>query len=97
MKTKQLLNAASAVVFIHSLMLLFYVFTVNFTHPEWLTLPISHVIPIRTDVMAHIAYVASALGMFTYLMTREPRKTIAPKTMTINIEKLTLEGEKGEA
>ena len=44
---------------------------VQFTHPEWLPEPVSHLVNIRTDTFTIIMFFVSALGFFLWRLTAE--------------------------
>ena len=45
---------------------------VQLIHPEWLPLGLSHLIPwIRVDTFTIICFIVSAVGFFTWRLTRE--------------------------
>ncbi len=45
---------------------------VQFTHPEWLRLPISHLfLWIRTDTFTILSFIISAIGFFVWRLAKE--------------------------
>jgi hypothetical protein len=45
---------------------------VQFTHPEWLPLSLSHLIPwIRLDTFTILSFIVSAVGFFMWRMAKE--------------------------
>ncbi len=49
-----------------------YVMVINFTYPEWLAMPFSHLtLWIRTDTVGMIAFVISAVGFWIWEVTKE--------------------------
>jgi hypothetical protein len=48
---------------------------VSLTHPEWLSLPLSHLTTwIRTDTFTIISFIVSIVGFFIWRFTRELNK-----------------------
>jgi hypothetical protein len=49
---------------------------VQFTHPEWLPLSVSHLLPwIRTDTFTILMFIVSAIGFFVWRVIAEVNKT----------------------
>jgi hypothetical protein len=49
---------------------------VQFTHPEWLPLSVSHLLPwIRTDTFTILMFIVSAVGFFVWRVIAELIKT----------------------
>ena len=49
---------------------------VQFTHPEWLPLSVSHLLPwIRTDTFTILMFIVSAVGFFVWRVIVELTKT----------------------
>jgi hypothetical protein len=49
---------------------------IQFTHPEWLPLPVSHLLPwIRTDTFTIWMFIVSAVGFFVWRVIDELIKT----------------------
>lgn len=49
---------------------------VQFTHPEWLPLIVSHLLPwIRTDTFTIVMFIVSAVGFFGWRAIAEINKT----------------------
>jgi hypothetical protein len=49
---------------------------VQFTHPEWLPLSVSHLLPwIRTDTFTILMFIVSAIGFFVWRVIVELTKT----------------------
>lgn len=64
------------VFFLFGLLAWLYGITVQFTHPEWLPLPISHLLPwIRTDTFTILMFIVSAVGFFVWRVIAEVNKS----------------------
>jgi hypothetical protein len=61
--------------FLYGLLGWAYGVLVQLTHPRWLPLPLSHLIPwIRIDTFTIISFILSAVGFLTWRITRELTK-----------------------
>jgi hypothetical protein len=61
-------------LFVFGLLAWLYGITIQITHPEWLTLPISHIIETRLDTFTIIMFILSALGFFVWRLIAELQK-----------------------
>jgi hypothetical protein len=52
---------------------------VQFTHPEWPPLPVSHLLNTRTDTFAIFMFFVAAFGFIIWRLTAELSKTRAGK------------------
>ena len=63
-------------LFLFGLMAWLYGITIQITHPEWLTLSISHLLLwLRTDTFTIIMFIVSAVGFFIWRIIAELTKT----------------------
>jgi hypothetical protein len=53
---------------------------IQFTHPSWLPLSVSHLLNIRTDTFTIFMFFVSAFGFFLWRITAELMKTEHDKT-----------------
>jgi hypothetical protein len=44
---------------------------IQFTHPMWLAMPVSHLLSIRTDTFTILMFIVSAFGFFIWRLTEE--------------------------
>ena len=59
-------------LFIFGLLAWIYGILVQLTHPEWLTIQLSHLTPwIRVDTFTIMCFIVSAVGFFLWRITRE--------------------------
>ena len=66
------LNVIGQILFIYGLLAWLYGIIIQFTHPEWLPLPLSHLTPwLRTDTFTIIVFIASAVGLFIWRLSVE--------------------------
>jgi hypothetical protein len=62
-------------LFLFGLMAWLYGITIQITHPEWLTLSISHLLLwLRTDTFTIIMFIVSAIGFFIWRIIAELTK-----------------------
>ena len=62
-------------LFLFGLMAWLYGITIQITHPEWLTLSISHLLFwLRTDTFTIIMFIVSAIGFFIWRIIAELTK-----------------------
>ena len=57
-------------VFVFGMISFGYVTTVQFMHPGWLKLPLSHLVNIRIDTFGMVAFAAAALGFLMFRLFR---------------------------
>jgi hypothetical protein len=63
------------VLFLFGLLSWLYGVTIQITHPEWLPISVSHLLPwIRTDTFTIIMFIASAAGFFVWRLIVELMK-----------------------
>lgn len=48
---------------------------IQFTHPDWLPLPVSHLLNVRTDTFTIIMFFVSAFGFFVWRLMAELLKS----------------------
>ena len=66
------LKVVGQIMFIYGLLAWFYGIIIQFTHPEWLPLPLSHLAHwLRTDTFTILAFIASAVGFFVWRLSVE--------------------------
>jgi len=66
------LKVFGQILFLYGLLAWFYGIIIQFTHPEWLPLPLSHLTPwLRTDTFTIIVFIASAIGFFIWRLSVE--------------------------
>ena len=66
------LKVFGQILFLYGMLAWFYGIILQFTHPEWLPLPLSHLTPwLRTDTFTILAFIASAIGFFTWRLIVE--------------------------
>lgn len=53
---------------------------IQFTHPNWLPLPVSHLLNVRTDTFTIAMFFVSALGFFLWRFSAELTKVEHNKT-----------------
>jgi hypothetical protein len=69
------LKAVGQVLFFYGLLAWVYGVTVQVTHPEWLTLPLSHLtLWLRVDTFTIISFFVSAAGFLLWRLTAEHAK-----------------------
>jgi hypothetical protein len=62
----------SQLLFLYGLLAWIYGVAIQITHPEWLPLPISHLLLwIRTDTFTIIMFIVSAIGFFVWRVIAE--------------------------
>lgn len=60
------------VLFLYGFLGWFYGVFVAFTHPEWLPMSVSHLLPwIRTDTFTVLSFIVSAIGFAMWRLARE--------------------------
>ena len=60
------------ILFFYGLLAWFYGIIIQFIHPEWLPLPLSHLTPwLRTDTFTILAFITSAIGFFLWRLIVE--------------------------
>jgi hypothetical protein len=67
-------KAFALMLFVFGLLAWLYGITIQITHPEWLTLPISHLITTRLDTFTIIMFILSAVGFFVWRLIVELQK-----------------------
>jgi len=66
------IKGAGELLFLYGLLCWVYGMLVQLTHPEWLPLGLSHLIPwIRVDTFTIISFILSAVGFLIWRLTRE--------------------------
>jgi hypothetical protein len=66
------IEGVGQMLFLFGLLGWLYGVLVQFIHPEWLHLGLSHLIPwIRVDTFTIISFVVSAVGFFIWRLTKE--------------------------
>lgn len=66
------IKGAGELLFLYGLLGWVYGILVQLTHPEWLPLGLSHLIPwIRVDTFTIISFILSAVGFLIWRLTRE--------------------------
>jgi hypothetical protein len=67
-----IIKGVGELLFLYGLLGWVYGILVQLIHPEWLPLGLSHLTPwIRTDTFTIISFIISAIGFFTWRLTRE--------------------------
>jgi hypothetical protein len=61
-------------LFVFGMLAWLYGITIQITHPEWLTLPLSHIVETRLDTFTIIMFILSASGFFVWRLIAEPQK-----------------------
>jgi hypothetical protein len=71
-----IIKVIGELLFLYGLLGWAYGVLVQFLHPYWLPLPLSHLtVWIRIDTFTIISFTLSALGFFTWRLTRELTKS----------------------
>jgi hypothetical protein len=74
MKSIQLIlvKTIGELVFVFGLLGWIYGIIFQFRYPQWLTLQLTHLTPwLRVDIFTMISFIASAVGFFIWMVTRE--------------------------
>ena len=61
-------------LFVFGLLAWLYGIIIQIIHPEWLPLPLSHLIEIRVDTFTIIMFILSAVGFFVWRLIVELQK-----------------------
>jgi hypothetical protein len=62
------------VLFLYGLLAWLDGVVVQFTYPTWLSLPVSHILNVRTDTFTIFMFIVSAFGFFIWRLTVELMK-----------------------
>lgn len=68
------IKAFTLMLFVFGLLAWLYGIIIQITHPEWLPLPLSHLIEIRVDTFTIIMFILSAVGFFVWRLIVELQK-----------------------
>lgn len=67
-----LIKVGGELLFFYGLLGWVYGVLVQLIHPDWLPLPLSHLIPwIRVDTFAVVSFIVSALGFLVWRLAKE--------------------------
>jgi hypothetical protein len=68
------IKAFALMLFVFGLLAWLYGIIIQIIHPEWLPLPLSHLIEIRVDTFTIIMFILSAVGFFVWRLIVELQK-----------------------
>jgi hypothetical protein len=72
--TVSIIKSFALMLFVFGMLAWLYGITIQITHPDWLTLPLSHIVETRLDTFTIVMFILSALGFFVWRLIAELQK-----------------------